>query len=295
MRILCACTLLAAALSLAPASLAGVPPPPMAEPPAGPPAAGTYRFAALGDMGTGDERQLALAAELAVWQAARPFDEVLLLGDNIYSDGDPKKLPERFERPYAPLLARGVAFHAVLGNHDVARGRSAELAYAPFHMGGRAYYTFTAAGGLVEFFALDSTAFDDVQAQWLDGALAASRARWRIVFLHHPLYSSARRHGSNARLRTQLEPVLVRHGVALVLAGHDHVYERTRPQRGIVHIVSGAGGALRRGDLDQKSPFLAAGNDQVNSFLFVEASADALKLWAVGPDGRVLDYCAITQ
>jgi hypothetical protein len=295
MRRLCSSMMIVAlALATVPAAFAGGPPP-LVEPPAGPAAPGTFRFAALGDMGTGDDRQFAVAARLAAWQAERPFDDVLLLGDNIYSDGNPRLLPARFEKPYAPLLARGVQFHAVLGNHDVDRGRNAEMAYKPFNMSGHAYYSFTAGGGLVELFGLDSTAFDDTQAQWLDGALGASHAKWKIVFVHHPLYSSARRHGSNARLRVQLEPVLVRHGVALVLTGHDHVYERTRPQRGIVHVVAGAGGALRRGDLDERSTFLAAGNDQVNSFVYLEASGDALKLWAVAADGKLLDFCTITQ
>jgi hypothetical protein len=248
-----------------------------------------FRFATLGDTGTGGEGQWAIASRMAELHAASTFDTVLLLGDNIYPDGDPAGLQEKFERPYAELLRRGVRFRAVLGNHDVKSGRSAQINYAPFNMGGRAYYSFAEAGGLVEFFALDSNAVDEAQTAWLEGALAASKAPWKIAFLHHPPYSSGMKHGSNTGLRSALEPVFVRHGVAAVFSGHDHVYERVRPQRGVQYFVSGAGGQLRRGGLDRSSPLFEAGDDQVNSFISAEVTAERLRFRAVGADGRTLD------
>ena len=89
-----------------------------------------------------------------------------------------------------------------------------------------------------------------------------------------------------SRLRSSL---FVRYSVSAVFAGHDHVYERTTPQKGIQYFVSGAGGQLRRGNIDRQSPLLAAGNDQVHSFLYVEITRERLSFWAVSEDGEILD------
>ena len=249
-----------------------------------------FRFLAFGDMGTGDSNQYALANRMALYHDEHPFDTVLMLGDNIYPDGNPAHLPAKFEKPYAELLRRGVLFYAVLGNHDVRRGREAQINYPLFNMGGHAYRTFTKGDGLVEFFALDSTDFDAAQQTWLTNALAASPARWKIAYFHHPLYSSARTHGSDTNLRAKLEPLFVRYGVAAVFAGHDHVYERTKPQQGIQHFVAGAAsGKLRRGNLDRKTPFFATGNDETNSFMAVEVTREQMTFAAIDTDGNLLD------
>ncbi len=257
--------------------------------PTGQPAPGVFRFVAIGDTGTGGKDQLAVAQRMAAFHDERPYETVILLGDNVYPQGSPAELPRKFERPYAELLRRGVRFHAALGNHDVQRGRAAQINYELFNMGGRAYYSFTKGGNLVEFFALDSTAMDEAQLRWLDEALGASAARWKIVYCHHPLYSSGKRHGSDMKLRARLEPLLVRHAVAAVFSGHDHFYERTVPRQGVQYFVSGAGGKIRRGNLDRRGPHFAAGNDQVHSFMYVEIAPEQLNFWAVGADGNVLD------
>jgi hypothetical protein len=253
------------------------------------------RFIAFGDMGTGDSDQYALAKRMAAWHDTHPYDTALLLGDNIYPDGDPADLPAKFERPYAELLLRGIRFQASLGNHDVRRGRAAQINYPNFNMGGRAYYSFTrgvtAAGkSLAEFYALDTTAMDAAQLRWLEGALAASQAQWKLAFFHHPLYSSATTHGSDAALRAKLEPLFVRYGVAAVFSGHDHTYERTKPLQGVQYFVSGAAsGKLRRGDLNRRSQFFVTGNDESGSFLYAEVTQTQLNFQAVDVTGRVFD------
>lgn len=260
----------------------------------GPAAAGTVRFIALGDTGTGGIEQRRLAQRMAIYHDERPYDTVLLLGDNIYPNGNPAGLVKKFERPYAELLQRGVLFYAVLGNHDVRQGRLAQISYQLFHMGGRAYYSFTRGDTLVEFFALDSTQMDTTQLGWLEGALAASKASWKIAYLHHPIYSSRKR-VPERKLGPQLEPLFVRHGVAVVFAGHRHVYERFKPQQGVQYFIAGAGGTLWRGYINRKSPFLAAGNDEFNSFLYVEVSREQLAFWAVGAAGIILDSGTVTR
>ncbi|MBI1765309.1 MAG: metallophosphoesterase [Acidobacteria bacterium] len=255
----------------------------------------TVRFIAFGDMGTGDADQYALAKQMTAWQTAHPFDTVLLLGDNIYPDGNPADLPAKFEKPYAELLQRGIRFQASLGNHDVKKGRAAQIGYPNFNMGGQAYYSFvkgTNADGkpLAEFFALDSNAMDAAQLNWFEGALKVSQAEWKLVFFHHPLYSSATTHGSDAALRAKLEPLFVRYGIVAAFSGHDHTYERTKPMQGVQYFVSGAGsGKLRRGDLNRKSQFFAAGNDENGSFLYVELTQAELNFQAVDVTGKVFD------
>lgn len=251
--------------------------------------AGIVRFVAFGDMGTGGREQFALAHGMAAFHNEFPYDTVLMLGDNIYPDGNPADLPAKFEKPYAELLKRGVSFYAVLGNHDIRKGREAQINYKPFNMGGRSYYSFTKGDGLVEFFAVDSTNFDGAQQRWLEGALAESKAKWKLAYFHHPIYSSGRRHGSAIRLRAQLEPILVKYNVAVAFSGHDHIYERIKPQQGVQYFVAGTGGKLRRGDLNRGSPLTAFGNDKVNGFIYVEITAESLKFHAVDASRRIFD------
>lgn len=251
--------------------------------------ANIVRFVAFGDMGTGDSDQKDVARRMAVFHNAHPFDTVLMLGDNIYPDGNPKDIPDKFERPYAELIRRGVNFYAALGNHDVRKGRDAQINYPLFHMGGRNYYSFTKGGGLAEFFALDSTSFDSTQLRWLEKALAGSKAQWKIAYFHHPIYSSGKTHGSDTKLRAQIEPLFVQYGVAAVFSGHDHVYERVKPQQGVQYFVCGIGGKLRSGNLDKLSSLTAFGEDEVNGFMFVEVSPERMMFQAIDSSGRVFD------
>lgn len=274
--------------------------------------AGAFRFVALGDMGTGGKGQYQVAQRINVFHDERPFDLALFLGDNVYPSGAPADFERRLMRPYAELIRRQVELRGCLGNHDVRNARGALMQMQLFGMTSRPYHSFAKEGNLIEFFALDSTRLgstrlgkrgqkdggegDEEQLRWLDAALDRSAARWKLVFLHHPLYSSAKRHGHGSqdegrmrRLRAELEPILIKHKVNAVLSGHDHVYERTKQQQGVQYFVSGAGGKLRRGNINRRSPYYEAGDDQVNSFMFFEVTAERLAFWAVGKDGRVLD------
>jgi acid phosphatase len=247
------------------------------------------RFIAFGDSGTGDDDQCDLGLTMAAYHQKNPYDLALMLGDNIYPDGNLADVRAKFERPYEELLGRGVKFQAVLGNHDVRKGREKQINYHGFNMGGRPYRSFTGGNGLAEFFALDSNNFDLQQRQWLESALAASQAKWKIVYFHHPIYSSAGAHGSNRRLRAEIEPLLVRHRVSAVFSGHDHTYERTKPQNGVQYFVSGAGGKLRRGDLNRRNPFFASGNDETCSFMAVDLTPERFGFTTIDVAGRVID------
>lgn len=241
------------------------------------------RFAVIGDSGTGGIAQRDVAARLAEAHARIGFDLVLMLGDNLYGRERPQDYASKFEAPYRALLDAGVEFRASLGNHDDPNQRFYEL----FHMDGERYYTFTR--GDVAFFALDSNYMDARQLEWLEGALRGSRAKWKIAFFHHPLYSSGAKHGSELDLRAQLEPLFLEHGVQVVFAGHEHFYERIHPQHGIQHFVAGASAKLRRGNIRDGSPLTAHGLDTDHSFMLVEATPDAIYFEAISRKGVRVD------
>jgi 3',5'-cyclic AMP phosphodiesterase CpdA len=217
-----------------------------------------------------------------------PFELVIMLGDNMYGRQQPEDFVTKFERPYAALLSAGVLFYASLGNHDNPRNAQ----YEPFHMGGERYYTFNRKN--TRFFVLDSNQMDPRQLAWIEDALRQSQDEWKICYFHHPLYSNGGRHGANVQLRVALEPLLVRHGVNLVFSGHDHIYERLTPQKGITYFVSGSAGELRRGDV-RPSAETAAYFDQDQSFMLLEIAGDQLFYEAVSRTGRAVDSGVIRR
>src|SRR5262245_6705517 len=251
------------------------------------------RFAVLGDWGTGDNAATGIAAQMARAHATSPLDFVIATGDNIYPDGCGRRFVKSFERPFTALLQDRVKFHTVLGNHDVKDGRQDQCQYPLFNMGGRSYYTLKQGDGLAEFFMLDSNDLDANQAAWLEGELRASKARWKIAVFHHPIYSSGQEHGPSLGLRRVLEPLFTRYGIQAVFSGHDHIYERTRTQQGVQYFVTGAGGKVRHGDVDLRSPVRAASFDQDNHFMQIEVDERQISFQAIARSGTVIDSGSI--
>lgn len=246
------------------------------------------RFAVIGDAGTGDMAQYDVGRQMASARAQFPFDLVLMLGDNLYRRASPEVYASAFERPYAALLAEDVTFVAVLGNHDSPDS----VRYPGWNMNGQRYFSFTR--GHVRFFAIDTNVLDAKQLEWLERTLTTSREPWKIAYFHHPIYSNGKRHGSNVELRVRLEPLFVRHGVQAAFSGHDHMYERLKPQKGITYFVAGAGGQLREGGVRQ-SDTSASAFDQDRSFLLVEIDSDTMRFRAIARSGTVIDSGAIPR
>ena len=243
----------------------------------------SLRFAVIGDSGTGRRAQYEVGAMMAAVHSESPLELVLMLGDNLYGSEDPEDYEDKFERPYARLLDKGVKFYAALGNHDDV----AQIDYPAFNMAGRRYYSFQTEGHSVRFFALDSFRLDKAQLRWLEKELRNSRERWKICFLHHPVYSSGGR-GIDEDLREMLEPLFVAHSVGVVLSGHDHFYERTKSQKNVTYFVVGAAGKHRGGDI-QWTELTARGFNVDNSFLLVEITDDALHFQALSRTGITVD------
>lgn len=250
-------------------------------------------FVALGDNGSGGRQALAVAAEMARTYQQMPFGLVTLLGDICYYGNFEDRFDDVFSRPMRPLVDAGVGFELAIGNHDADLRHSDEgLAEieAELRLLGTPGLYYTTSHGPADFFYLDSSVpgvfgtSAPKQWDWLADALAASSNQWRIVVMHHPPYSSGR-HGSTPGARDRLEPILRRHNVDLVLAGHDHHYERTHPLSGTTFVVSGGG---CKTTTVGRSHFTAV-SESTLQFLHVDIRGDRLIASSIRPGGSVAD------
>lgn len=248
----------------------------------------SVKFAVIGDSGTGKTGQYDVALRMEESWSRFAFGFVIMLGDNLYGGEGAKDYRKKFELPYQGLLKNDIRFYASLGNHDEAVQRNYHL----FNMGGERYYSFRK--GNAQFFALDTDYLDPAQVRWLERELGESRAEWKICFFHHPIYSSGRRHGPDLKLREVLEPIFVQNGVDVVFSGHEHFYERYRPQKGIRYFISGAAGKLRRMNV-RVGPNTDAWFDTDLSFMLVEIVGETLYFQAVSRSGQVVDQGAFTS
>ncbi len=238
-------------------------------------------LAFLGDTGTGNDRQRRVRNQLLSVSRNVSLQSVFLLGDNLYRNGESKHIMPRFVTMYEDVMATGATFHAALGNHDVKKCKGAgvdpvprnhsvyrsasdcwveeQLARQEFgYPNGYRYYSITSGGTppLTEVFVLDSNTLitdgategsDDPQLDWLRSALSRSTAVWKVVAMHHTIYSPTTNRfmwssrDTDEELRALLEPLLADR-VDVVFQGHNHMYARLEPQNGVRYFVSGAGG-----------------------------------------------------
>jgi 3',5'-cyclic AMP phosphodiesterase CpdA len=223
------------------------------------------------------------------YHAVFPFEFVLMMGDNLYGGEAPKDFEKKFEEPYKALLDNKVKFYASLGNHDLPL----QTNYTNFNMDGKEYYRFKK--GNVAFYALNSNYMDKKQVQWLEDELAKDTSEWKVCFFHHPPYSSAKKHGSDSQLREVVEPIFLKYGVNVVLTGHDHVYERIKPQKGIYYFVSGSGGKLRTGDVSSTSALTEKAYDRDLHFMLFEVAGDQMYFQAISRTGETIDSGVIVR
>ena len=249
----------------------------------------SLKFAVMGDTGTGSSKQQEVANKMVQYYSAFPYEFVLMLGDNMYGGESAKDYETKFSEPYKLLLNKQVKFYAALGNHD----QNLQKNYVNFNMNGKEYYRIKK--GNVAFYALNSNYMDKKQVQWLNDELAKDTSEWKVAFMHHPPYSSGGKHGSDAQLREIIEPIFVKYGVNVVLTGHDHFYERVKPQKGIHYFVSGAAGKLRSGDLKDGSPLTAKGYDRDLSFMLIEVDDKQMHFQAISRTGETIDSGVIVH
>jgi len=251
------------------------------------PAPETVRVLAFGDFGNGSAEQKQVAAAMLRHHHQMPFDFAITLGDNFYDQGMPSLNDPRWQSWWAALYdPLEIKFYATFGNHDWGYGDSpaAEILYSERSQSWRLpapYYTFTA--GPVQFFALDTNEVSEAQKLWLKEELEKSRALWKVVYGHHPIYSAGT-HGDNNGLIRALLPILKGHA-DIYLAGHDHDLEHLKPEGGVHFFISGGGGAkLREPKPDPRSLFAK----RIHGFTVLEANETQLKVSFIGTDGVVL-------
>ena len=253
----------------------------------------SIRFAVLGDTGTGERAQYDVGAQLWKSHAVFPIEFVILVGDNMYGSERPQDYARKFELPYKPLLDADIPFYASLGNHDDPN----QVFYKLFNMNGKRYYSFKKdrlGNPGVRLFALDSNYMTREQLEWLEKELEASGSDWKIPFFHHPLYSSGGRHGSEEDLRGLLEPLFIKYCVNVVFSGHEHFYERLKPQNGIYYFTAGGSAKLRAGDI-RKTAMTEVGFDSDNSYMLVEIDGDRMHFQTLSRTGRRVDSGTLTR
>jgi 3',5'-cyclic AMP phosphodiesterase CpdA len=243
------------------------------------------RLIAVGDFGVGGDAQRRFGAAVRAFEARNPADLLVALGDNDYTES-PDAFHANWEASFGWTGAAGVNVTGVLGNHDV-RVAGGRYEFDELRMPRR---YFRRALGPVELYLLDSNNVDGAQTTWLRRTLARSRARWRIAVAHHPAFSCGT-YSSHPAVVARWVPLFERYGVQLVLAAHDHNYQRFAPRRGVRYVVHGGGnprlypikrcpagyprrvrGALERG------------------FVYLVARPERLDGWAVMPAGRRTDH-----
>lgn len=203
---------------------------------------GGYRVAVMGDMGEGTPAQDRNVVQV---QRFKPT-HVATVGDNVYPLGREKDWAKRFDPKYDELRM-STTWQPALGNHDYYSGDLTGY-YRRFpHLQGQAFYSWSL--GPAQFFVLDTEQrLDGASAQhaWLAAELARSTAPYKVLQMHRPMVSS--RAGSIGRnIYGSLGPLLAQHGVQLVLAGHEHGYERSNPLKGTTFVTTGGGGAATYG------------------------------------------------
>ena len=229
------------------------------------------RLGVVGDWGAATPGRAQVAALLQKEHARSPLTALLTVGDNFYPKG---AIVEAYLKELPP-----VSLYPAFGNHD-APNLPAQLSRFRLE---RPFYRVRF--GDLEVFVLYTEEGLAGQRRWLEEALQASTAPWKALVLHRPLYSSGL-HGGSPTLRSLLEPLLLRHGVALVLAGHDHHYERLKVGS-ITHLVLGGGGASLYPTKPPR-PLTQALKVAHHAF-FLEVGPGTLEAYALDLEGRVLD------
>ena len=257
----------------------------------------TITFAVLGDNGSGGRNQMDIARQMARTYQDTPYGLVLLVGDISYYGSIDDRWQDVFVEPYTPLIDAGVEWELAIGNHEITEkksdGAAAEID-AQLRRFGKPGTYYSVVHGPMELFVVDSATplvtgeGGEEQIAWLEAALAASSARWKVAMLHHPAYSSGK-HGSNLVIRDALQPRFAEHGVDVVFTGHDHHYERTTPQDGVVWIVSGAG--AKRTAVDGAE--FTAHAESTLQFMTGTIRGDEMDLRAITTDGTVIDQVTL--
>lgn len=268
------------------------------------------KFMVFGDWGRNGQRdQVQVAAQMA--NAARELKPkfIISVGDNFYENGvasaDDPQWRTSFENVYHDSALQ-VPWQVVLGNHDYNGNCDAQIEYNKinprWNMPAR-YFKQTCpidGGATADFFYLDTTpmlksahkskklrdhvATQDVPKQlaWFKQSLEESKAQWKIVIGHHPIYSGGA-HGDTQELIENILPLLHEHKVRVYFNGHDHDLQHL--MAGEVNLFdSGAGSQVRQPKMTAHSKFAAG----VSGFTTVVLKADKMNVGMTDSKGNLV-------
>jgi len=275
------------------------------------PSGKSLNFAVIGDWGRkGRPDQMAVSTQMGVACQSAAASFVISLGDNFYEVGVTSPTDPQFDESYENVYTADslkVPWYVILGNHDYCGNCDAQLDYAKTHsrwgMPAR-YFSQVheiAPATKVEIFYIDTSPFilayqhhaliapniatqnTAEQLRWLEKALAASTAQWKLVMGHHPAYSSGLAHGNQPEIIEHILPLLQKHKVQAYFAGHDHDLEYLKVGD-LSLIVSGAGSENRPVKTPETSPF----SRQISGFVMASVSADNLQIQFIDSTGKLL-------
>ncbi len=259
-----------------------------------PDADGSFLFTVVGDSGHGGPVARAIARRI---RAAHPAF-LIHVGDFAYGHGSVRQLAAQFFPPYRDTLPR-VPLFPTPGNHDLRRRSAYRALFAPVVAdmpGDGLRYRFV--WGPASFVSLSSPEAAAGAPGLSDDLAAGGADAWRVLFLHEPLYSAGRK-PVEPGLRATLAPLVEAAGVDLVLAGHQHFYERSEPScefvrsARVLHVTSGGGSATHLDPVRPHRNFPRALS--VPHFLRVRVRPERIDIRAVGPDGRTLDRVRLVR
>jgi tartrate-resistant acid phosphatase type 5 len=249
----------------------------------------SVRLIAVGDFGVGGETQRRFGAAVRAFEARNPADLLVALGDNDYTE-DPSAFDANWEASFGWTRAAGLTVSGVLGNHDV-RVEGGRYQFEQLQMPRR---YFRRAVGPIELYLLDSNNVDAAQTTWLRRTLARSRAHWRIAVAHHPAFSCGK-YTSHPAIVRRWVPLFERYRVRLVVAAHDHNYQRFAPRRGVRYVLHGGGSPTKLYALNacpRGYPRRLRARVE-HGFLYLVAQSGRLDGYAVTPGGRRTDHFTI--
>ena len=249
-----------------------------------PSSAGGLRFLVFGDWGrNGEQDQTEVAFQMA--RAAKDISAqfVISVGDNFYNEGVASVTDSQWQTSFENVYhdsALQIPWQVILGNHDYYGNCDAQIEYSKTHprwnMPAR-YFVPTHRiddSTTADFFYLDTTpmiksyahqkkigpniATQNVAEQlaWFEGALVTSKAKWKVVFGHHPIYSGGK-HSDTADLIEQVLPLLHKYKVQAWFNGHDHDLQHLADDK-MNFFCSGAGSQVSLTKRIQQSKFLEA-------------------------------------
>ncbi|EON22069.1 MULTISPECIES: metallophosphoesterase family protein [Nocardioides] len=249
------------------------------------------RVAVAGDTGTGDSAEEATAEQMTEQAQANggPYDALLLLGDLIYEDGEVDLVDDAVTDPFAALLENGTTLVPVLGNHDYISGEQTQILGTL----GRDTTWYATRIGQLRLVVLDTEHTDDPsQTAWLEDTLGTPQppGTWTVVAMHKPAYSAGY-HGSDEEVQRLWAPLFDKYDVPLVLAGHDHDYQRSKAINGVTYVVSGAGAKLRPTGHEDFTAVSASTLHFVDMLVY----SDRIVLRAIDQDGMLVDMFTLRR